>query len=100
MFADRYPDEVVGMVLADASHPDQWANIPGFSQRPHGGCGQSGNRPARPCGLLRILRAERWFIAGYRPREFAEMRAYLARPQGWSAGAGGSSPGLSTHGSR
>jgi pimeloyl-ACP methyl ester carboxylesterase len=27
MFADRHPDEVVGMVLADASHPDQWANI-------------------------------------------------------------------------
>jgi pimeloyl-ACP methyl ester carboxylesterase len=28
MFADRYPDEVAGMVLVDASHPDMWARLP------------------------------------------------------------------------
>jgi pimeloyl-ACP methyl ester carboxylesterase len=27
-FTDLYADEVVGMVLVDASHPDQWAQIP------------------------------------------------------------------------
>jgi pimeloyl-ACP methyl ester carboxylesterase len=29
MFADLYPDEVVGMVLVDASHPDMWDRLPG-----------------------------------------------------------------------
>jgi pimeloyl-ACP methyl ester carboxylesterase len=89
MFADRYPDEVVGMVLADASHPDQWANIPASR---NGRTVAVGNRIMALLarfGLLRILRAERSFIAGLPPREYAEMRAYLARPQGWSAGAGG-----------
>jgi len=28
MYADLYPDEVAGMVLVDASHPDQWAFAP------------------------------------------------------------------------
>ena len=28
MFADLYPDEVVGMVLVDASHPDMWERVP------------------------------------------------------------------------
>jgi pimeloyl-ACP methyl ester carboxylesterase len=25
LYADQYPDDVVGMVLVDSSHPDQWA---------------------------------------------------------------------------
>ena len=28
MFASEYPDQVAGMVLVDASHPDQWAYAP------------------------------------------------------------------------
>lgn len=28
MFRDRYPDEVVGVVLAESSHPEQWARLP------------------------------------------------------------------------
>ncbi|HET6317185.1 MAG TPA: alpha/beta fold hydrolase, partial [Chloroflexota bacterium] len=28
MFADLYPDEVAGMVLVDASHPDMWERAP------------------------------------------------------------------------
>jgi pimeloyl-ACP methyl ester carboxylesterase len=27
-FTDLHPDEVVGMVMVDASHPDQWLHIP------------------------------------------------------------------------
>jgi pimeloyl-ACP methyl ester carboxylesterase len=27
-FADLFPDEVAGLVLVDASHPDQWAHMP------------------------------------------------------------------------
>lgn len=28
VFADRFPDEVVGLVFVDASHPDQWQRFP------------------------------------------------------------------------
>ncbi|MBK9121630.1 MAG: alpha/beta hydrolase [Chloroflexi bacterium] len=28
VFADLYPNEVVGLVLVDASHPDQWKHMP------------------------------------------------------------------------
>jgi pimeloyl-ACP methyl ester carboxylesterase len=28
MYAARYPDEVAGMVLVDASHPDMWQRLP------------------------------------------------------------------------
>jgi pimeloyl-ACP methyl ester carboxylesterase len=89
MFADRYPDEVAGVVLVDASHPDQWANIPASR---NGRTVAAGNRVTAllaRCGMLRLFHAERPFIAGLPPREYAEMRAYLARPQGWSAGADG-----------
>jgi len=89
MFADRYPREVVGMVLVDSSHPDQWANIPASLD---GRTVAMGNRVTAllAClGVLRLLRAERPFIAGLPAREYAEMRAYLARPQGWSVGADG-----------
>jgi pimeloyl-ACP methyl ester carboxylesterase len=89
MFAARYPDEVAGVVLVDASHPDQWANIPASRG---GRTVATGNRLTAllaRCGLLRLFHAERSFIAGLPPREYAEMRAYLARPEGWSAGADG-----------
>lgn len=32
VFAHRYPDRVVGMVLIDASHPDQWTRTPEGAQ--------------------------------------------------------------------
>lgn len=89
MFPDRYPDEVVGIALVDASHPDQWVNIPAARQ---GRTVAFGNRVTgllARLGVLRLFRAERPFIAGLPPREYAEMRAYLARPQGWEAGARG-----------
>jgi len=89
MFADRYPNEVAGIVLVDASHPDQWANIPASR---NGRTVAMGNRVTAMLarfGLLRLFRAERSFIAGLPAREYAEMRAYLVRPQGWSAGADG-----------
>jgi pimeloyl-ACP methyl ester carboxylesterase len=89
MFADRYPDEVAGLVLVDASHPDQWASIPASRG---GRTVAASNRLmallAR-VGLLRLFRAERSFIAGLPTLEYAQMRAYLARPEAWAAGADG-----------
>lgn len=89
MFADRHPGEVAGMVLVDASHPDQWAHIPASRNGRTVALGNRVTALLARIGVLRLIRAERSFIAGLPAREYAEMRAYLARPQGWSAGAEG-----------
>jgi pimeloyl-ACP methyl ester carboxylesterase len=89
MFTDRYADEVVGMVLVDSSHPDQWVNIPAAR---NGRTVAMGNRlmaVLARIGALRLVHAERPYIAGLPDRAYAQMRAYLARSQGWSAGADG-----------
>jgi pimeloyl-ACP methyl ester carboxylesterase len=89
VFADRYPGEVAGLVLVDASHPDQWAHIPASR---HGRTVAWANRMTAALarvGLLRLLRTERSYITGLPARPYAEMRAYLARPEGWRTGAGG-----------
>ncbi|WP_433385245.1 alpha/beta fold hydrolase [Actinoplanes sp. CA-142083] len=36
-FADRHPDDVVGLVLVDASHPQQWTHIPASRGAPSPG---------------------------------------------------------------
>ncbi len=89
MFADRYPGEVVGIVLVDSSHPDQWANIPASLNGRTVALGNRLTALLARFGVLRLFHAERSFIAGLPDREYAEMRAYLSRPQGWSAGADG-----------
>jgi pimeloyl-ACP methyl ester carboxylesterase len=87
MFADKYRDEVVGMVLVDSSHPDQWVHIRASREGRTVALGNRMTAALAHLGLLRLLHAERSFIAGLPPREYAEMRAYLARPQGWSVAA-------------
>jgi pimeloyl-ACP methyl ester carboxylesterase len=89
MFTDRYRAEVVGLVLVDSSHPDQWANIPASRGGRTVALGNRLTALLARFGVLRLIHAERQFIAGLPAREYAEMRAYLARPQGWSAGAAG-----------
>jgi len=89
VFADRYPAEVAGLVLVDASHPDQWAAIPASR---NGRTVAAGNRLTAlfaRFGLLRLVHAERSFITGLPALEYAQMRAYLARPEPWTVGADG-----------
>jgi pimeloyl-ACP methyl ester carboxylesterase len=87
IFADKYRDEVVGMVLVDSSHPDQWAHIKASRDGRTVAWGNRVTALLARLGVLRLLRAERSFFAGLPPREYAEMRAYLAQPQGWSVAA-------------
>jgi pimeloyl-ACP methyl ester carboxylesterase len=87
MFADRYPTDVVALVLVDASHPDQWTHIPASLGGRVIAATNRVNAGLARLGLLRLLRTEKPFIAGLPPREYAEMRAYLARPRAWSVGA-------------
>ncbi len=89
LFADLYPDEVVGVVLVDSSHPDQWINIPASKG---GGTVAIGNRvTAFMCrlGIMRLFRLEKSFIEGLPDQQYGEMQAYLARPEPWIVGAEG-----------
>jgi pimeloyl-ACP methyl ester carboxylesterase len=89
MFADQYPEEVIGLALVDASHPDQWVHIPASRGGRTVAAGNRLTAVLAAFGLLRVFRAERAFISGLPPQEYAEMRAYLAQPEGWLAGARG-----------
>jgi pimeloyl-ACP methyl ester carboxylesterase len=89
MFADQHPDMVVGMVLVDASHPDQWAHIPAARDGRTVAWANRLTAAIAYVGLLRLFRAERPYITGLPARQYAEMRAYLSRPDGWRIGAQG-----------
>jgi pimeloyl-ACP methyl ester carboxylesterase len=89
MFADLYPDEVVGLVLVDSSHPDQWAHIPASRGGQTVAIGNRVTAMLARFGVLRLFGLEKSFIVGLPVREHAEMKAYLARPTGWLVGADG-----------
>ena len=79
-FADLYPELTAGLVLVDASHPDQWLRWPTphadrileVSQRIFGWLGW--------VGVLRALNLSRGISAGLPARQAAELRAGAARP--------------------
>jgi pimeloyl-ACP methyl ester carboxylesterase len=79
-FADLYPELTAGLVLVDASHPDQWVRWPTphadkileVSQRITGWLGW--------LGLLRALNLARGISAGLPARQVAELRAGAALP--------------------
>jgi pimeloyl-ACP methyl ester carboxylesterase len=79
-FADLYPELTAGLVLVDASHPDQWVRWPTphadrileVSQRIFGWLGW--------LGVLRALNLSRGITAGLPARQAAELRAGAALP--------------------
>jgi pimeloyl-ACP methyl ester carboxylesterase len=79
-FADLYPELTAGLVLVDASHPDQWVRWPTphadrileVSQRIFGWLGW--------LGVLRALNLSRGIAAGLPARQAAELRAGAALP--------------------
>jgi pimeloyl-ACP methyl ester carboxylesterase len=79
-FADLYPELTTGLVLVDASHPDQWVRWPTphadrmleVSQRIFGWLGW--------LGVLRALNLSRGITAGLPARHAAELRAGAALP--------------------
>jgi pimeloyl-ACP methyl ester carboxylesterase len=84
-FADLYPDEVVGMALIDASHPDQWAHIPMSREGKFNGGANIVTGFLARLGLVRLLEIERSMYAGLPARPAAEMRAILAKPESWES---------------
>jgi pimeloyl-ACP methyl ester carboxylesterase len=79
-FADLYPELTAGLVLVDASHPDQWVRWPTshadqileVSQRIFGWLGWF--------GVLRVLNLSRRISSGLPARQAAELRAAAALP--------------------
>jgi pimeloyl-ACP methyl ester carboxylesterase len=79
IFADQYPDDVVGMVLVDATHPDQMERSPREGQAI-----ATTERTMRifdvlaHVGLLRVANPAALFMAGLPAAQDAELRAYAA----------------------
>lgn len=74
-FAGLYRHEVAGMVLVDASHPDQWVRM-GFPSRLNGSITKVFSIFAR-FGLWRIFNGEyKQLAAGLPPRQYAELMAF------------------------
>ena len=87
-FADLYPEEVAGLVLVDASHPDQWARIPASLD---GHVTALSNRilsHLASVGVLRVVDPLTPQVAtGLPAHEYAQMHAIFALPASSAVGA-------------
>jgi pimeloyl-ACP methyl ester carboxylesterase len=82
-FAALYPDEVAGMVLVDASHPDQWARF-GVSSKLLGYSNKVASIAAR-FGVFRLRKGEYELLArGLPQRQYAELMALASSPRALS----------------
>jgi len=88
-FADLFPNEVVGMVLVDASHPDQWIHIPASRNGRTVAFGTRMTGFMARFGLLHFWNPESALIDGLPAQQRAEMDAILATPRPWSTAADG-----------
>jgi pimeloyl-ACP methyl ester carboxylesterase len=82
-FADLYSNEVVGMVLIDASHPDQWAHMPVSRGGKLNGRLNLLTAFLARLGVVRLFQLENALSRGLPERQAAEMRAILAKPESW-----------------
>jgi pimeloyl-ACP methyl ester carboxylesterase len=81
MFADCYRDEVAGMVLADASHPDQWVRWPIRHADLLLLVSQRLTAVLAWLGLLRLFDLSAPTSNGLPERQVAELRARSAVPR-------------------
>ncbi|MDX1417190.1 MAG: alpha/beta hydrolase [Candidatus Promineifilaceae bacterium] len=82
-FTDLYSDEVVGMVMVDASHPDQWAHMPVSRD---GQLNAFTNRLSAwlaRLGIVRLFDLGGSVGRGLPAQQEGEMRAVLNRPHSW-----------------
>jgi pimeloyl-ACP methyl ester carboxylesterase len=82
-FAHLYPGEVAGMVLIDASHPDQWARIPASREGRLNGRGNIITGYLARIGIVRLFHLGSSTYDGLPEQQAAEMEAILARPETW-----------------
>jgi pimeloyl-ACP methyl ester carboxylesterase len=80
-FAALYPEETAGLVLVDASHPDQWERWPVRRADRMIAISQRVCAALATIGLLRIVDLSASISAGLPPRQVAELRARSALPR-------------------
>jgi pimeloyl-ACP methyl ester carboxylesterase len=87
-FADLYPDEMAGLVLVDASRPDQWARIPASLDGQLAALSNRVLSDLATLGLLRVIDPLTPEVAtGLPQHEYAQMRAVFALPGSSAVGA-------------
>jgi pimeloyl-ACP methyl ester carboxylesterase len=82
-FTDLYPNEVAGMVLIDASHPDQWARIPVSREGKLNGRLNLFTAYLARLGVVRLFKLESALYTGLPEQQAAEMQAIMARAETW-----------------
>ena len=85
LFTDAYPDEVVGLVLAEPSHPQMFQRAPSFRRAVNGISIAVQMAPwAARLGIIRaLLRFIHTDADVLPPRDGAAQRAFLASPAHW-----------------
>ncbi|MFY0529010.1 alpha/beta hydrolase [Archangium gephyra] len=83
LYADRYPEQVAGMVLLDASHPDQLERLPGSARKQFElGVKMMALMPALvQVGLVRATGLFDAMGRGLPERAFAEAAAFASTPR-------------------
>jgi len=83
MYAAQYPEDVAGMVLVDASHPDMWSRFP-----PEVSTALSGNEQQASLlillsrfGLFRLSAGDSFVDCGLPPEQCAQERAFALSTQ-------------------
>jgi pimeloyl-ACP methyl ester carboxylesterase len=86
-FTDLYPDEVVGMVLVDGSHPDQWAHMPASRNGKLNALTTRITGWMARFGVVRLFDLGKTVYTGLPEQPAGEMRAMLNRSQNWATAA-------------
>jgi pimeloyl-ACP methyl ester carboxylesterase len=79
-FAELFPDETAGLVLVDASHPDQWARWPVRRADRMIAASQRVSAVLAQLGVLRLVDLSRQISAGLPEQQVGELRARSALP--------------------
>ena len=79
-FAQLYPSETAGLVLVDASHPDQWARWPVRNADRMIVASQRATAWLARFGVLRLFDLSKPISAGLPAQQVAELRARTALP--------------------
>jgi len=85
MYAAKYPEEVVGMVLVDPGHPDMDTRIPALqAQNASDASLVNTMRILSYFGLPRLLGVGKNNAQGLPPQQAAEVNVFVSRPQHWA----------------
>jgi pimeloyl-ACP methyl ester carboxylesterase len=86
VFANQYPDEVVGMVLVDASHPDQYERHRAIRRHMHSGFQLLGKIPLLTMfGYVRLTGLFHSHADGLPARQRSEAEAFLSSHRHFTA---------------